>query len=74
MKWITVGPAYGKDYKSQKEVMDAYHSGADFQVLDAFSGGGSYVSKGDHPEGAHLTVRYNKNMRTHVISPRERNK
>ena len=52
--------------------MDAYHSGADFQVLDAFSGGGSYVNKGDHPEGAHLTVRYAKNMRTHVISPRER--
>jgi hypothetical protein len=72
MKWLTVVPAYGKDYKSQKEVLEAYHSGKDFLISDVSHRGGSYISKREHPEDVHLTVRYGNGMRVHVIKPSER--
>lgn len=57
MKYLTVSPAYGRDYRSKKEVQAAWDAGQDFIVQDIMSGG--YVSKNDSlPEGTVVMARY----------------
>lgn len=67
--FLTVVPAYGRDYKSKKEVMQAWSEGKDFLVdcmmrpeLD-----GKYLNKDDAPKGATLNVRYLRQTRVCVI-------
>ena len=60
-KFITVVPAYGRDFKTQKEVKAAFEAGKDFMIVDVFHAqNGSYENKGDAPKGATLNVRYAK--------------
>lgn len=35
---MTLVPAYGRDYKSRKEVVEALTAGKDFECADVFSG------------------------------------
>ena len=58
MSYIIVIPAYGKDYKTQKEVKAAFDAGKDFEITDMFHRGGRYVNKRDLPAGHKLQVRY----------------
>lgn len=65
MSYNTVTPAYGKDYKSQKEVKEAWARGDDFK--DARTG--LYMSIRDvanEPADVHIEVRY-ANLRKVVI-------
>ena len=55
----TLVPAYGRDYKSAKEVKEAWEAGKDFLICDAFSpDDGRYLNKDDAPKGATFNVRY----------------
>lgn len=58
MRYVSVTPAYGVDYRTKQEVIDAYQAGADFKVHDYELHG--YVNKNDKPDDVVLTVRYNK--------------
>lgn len=53
MNHFTVMPAYGRDYKNQKEVKADWDAGKDFQDTASRK----YLSKRDM-EGMRVTVRY----------------
>jgi len=63
MAWLTVVPAYGRDYKSAKAAKVDWESGKDFQIADISSpDNGRYVSKNDL-EGSNIDtvkVRFGK--------------
>lgn len=67
---LTVIPAYGKDYKSKKEVEEAFESGADFKIMNP-GYGGRYINKQDALQfGANeLKIRYANKSRVHIIQP-----
>ena len=57
--WLELIPAYGRDYKNQAEVKEAWKRGDDFQVPY-----GPYCNKADaEREGANVIIRYNKLMK-----------
>lgn len=61
-KYVTVVPAYGRDYKTKAEVKAAFNEGKDFTVNDFFSGqDGRAVNKEDaEREGVVLSIRYDR--------------
>lgn len=61
-KYMTLVPAYGRDYKSAKEVKADWEAGKDFVIMDVTNPYcGKYVNKQDAPKGVTLNIRY-KNM------------
>lgn len=56
--FLSAIPAYGRDYKSQKEVKSAWESGSDFMIQDR--GRSTYVNKDDAPKGSTIVIRYAK--------------
>ena len=42
---MTLAPAYGKDYKSIKEVKEAFNAGKDFMIVSVGPHMGRYVNK-----------------------------
>ena len=65
MQFIGVVPAYGRDYKSQREVKADWDAGKDFRCTDI--GRSGYVSKADAPTGATITVRYGHGLKVMTI-------
>ncbi len=66
--FITVVPAYGRDYKSQKEVKADWDAGKDFRIQDMMSpDDGRYINNGDAPKGTTLNIRFSKLMKICVI-------
>jgi len=67
MSIVTVSPAYGRDYKSQKEVKEAWESGKDFVVQSMFNGG--YINKqGALEQGVStVNIRYKKMSNVVVV-------
>ena len=65
-EYLEVVPAYGRDYKSQREVREAWEAGKDFQILSVGSHG-TYVNKGDLPDGVKLEIRYAKRMKVIIL-------
>jgi hypothetical protein len=63
-------PAYGRDYKSAKDVFEAYQSGKDFIQADVHSRwNGMYCSCRDF-EGEEVELRYHKKTKvTFAIYP-----
>lgn len=59
MDYVSAVPAYGRDYKSKKAVMDDWNAGKDFLVQDMRRSG--YINKDDKPANVILNVRY-KNL------------
>jgi hypothetical protein len=63
-KFLHVVPAYGKDYKSKKEVLADWNAGKDFQICDvSCRNDGAYVNKADAESSSSLWevhVRYAK--------------
>lgn len=58
--WVTAIPAYGRDYKSQKQVREDWKSGKDFQ--DARSG--QYLNVEDAKRlGLKVIVRYDNHRK-----------
>ena len=66
---LTVSNAYGRDFKSKREILEHYNSNKDFQNLNPFVSG-AYVNK----EGAiknkvsFLNVRYKNLQKIAVIN------
>jgi len=61
MESLTVGGAYGRDYKSKKAVLADWNANKDFQILNMGPDCGRYLSKSD-TEGMMIHVRYNALM------------
>ena len=57
---MVIGPAYGRQYKSAKDIKADWLAGRDFIILDVFNGQGRYVNRQDCPKGEFLEVRYGK--------------
>lgn len=58
MDIIVLSPAYGRDYKSAKEVKAALLSGKDFRIESIGPNAGRYCSLRDFPVGQVLNIRY----------------
>ena len=70
MEYVTVVPAYGRDYKTRAEVIGDWHGGKDFALVSQFDVrefGGRYVNQVDlakwnseHDVKVVLHIRYRK--------------
>lgn len=57
MNWVTLIPAYGRDYKSKKEIMLDWMSNKDFQLGTTRQ----YCNRqSEWPKGTVIMVRYRK--------------
>ena len=63
----TLTPAYGRDYKSAREVREALNAGKDFQLQPS----GQYCSLRDFPPGTQLLCRYRGLRQVCVITVTE---
>lgn len=64
-QYLSVIPAYGRDYKSAKAVRDDWNTGKDFLIQDFQSSG--YINKDDKPANTQLNIRYKNLTQTCVI-------
>ena len=61
--YLTIVPAYGRDYKSGKEVQADWEAGKDFQIQDMSSlDNGRYLNKNDAKPGMILNIRFKQMM------------
>lgn len=69
MKRLTLVPAYGRDYKSKKALLEDFHADKDFILADLFHGGGTYTNKSDLiREGIkRVSIRYGNLRKVAVI-------
>lgn len=66
---MTLVPSYGRDYKSKKEVQEAWDGNKDFTINDMSSpNDGSQINKQDATKGMTLNIRYKKLTQVHVIN------
>ena len=65
---LTVSNAYGRDFKSKREILEHYNSNKDFQNLNILTSG-AIVNKQDAKryKVGYLNVRYNNLMKIAVI-------
>lgn len=69
-QYISAIPAYGRDYKSKKEVLADWAAGKDFLVQDMMRSG--YINKDDKPANVELHIRYKKMTQIAVIPAKGR--
>jgi len=74
--YLSVVPAYGRDYKSAKEVKAAWEAGKDFQIMDMSSpDDGRYINKQDAEKPGSgvstLTIRYKRMTQVAVVKVRK---
>lgn len=73
MKYLTLTPAYGRDYKSKKEAIADFDANKDF-VLQTFDGSG-YINKSqilaEFP-GATVNIRYKRLTQIAVVKLSEK--
>jgi hypothetical protein len=64
MQYLTVSPAYGRDYKSANAAKADWFAGKDF-IMQSVSThrSGTYCSIRDFAEGTTINIRYNKMRR-----------
>ena len=65
LRGMTLAPAYGHDYKSKKEVVEALNAPHDFYA-NHYSGGGTYCSVADLSDGDH-TIRFKKLAQVAIV-------
>jgi hypothetical protein len=66
--FTTLVPAYGRDYKSGKEVQADWDAGKDFQIANAFSpDDGRLINKQDAKPGESFNIRYKRLQNIKVI-------
>lgn len=62
MRYVTLVPAFHRDYKSKKEVLQDWNEGADFIIQDMMHpDNGRYINKADaerHSKGVTFNIRY----------------
>ena len=68
MSIIVLSPAYGRDYKSAKEVKADLIKGRDFRIESVGPNAGRYCSLRDFPVGQVLNVRYRSLRQVLVIT------
>jgi len=68
---LTVIPAYGRDYKTAREVKLAWHAGQDFIIADYFHpSDGKYIGKESADrEGITVAARFNSLRASTIIAP-----
>lgn len=59
-------PAYGRDYKSKKEVIEAWNAGKDF--IGDHQLGFKPVNRDDLPKPANIMLRYKRNTLVTVLN------
>lgn len=65
MAYIEVIPAYGRDYKNQKDVLTDWKADKDFRETST----GSYVNRSQALEmGLSVIIRYDKSMKVMDVS------
>lgn len=65
---MSATPAYGRDYKSKKEVQADYDADKDFIVHHM--GGTTYINRPQcKEENITLNIRYKNQTRVHVVKP-----
>ena len=66
--YITVVPAYGRDYRSKKEVLRDWDETKDF-VINTFNhpDDGRYINKIQQPPGSIINIRYAKMTKVCVV-------
>lgn len=57
--YMTVAPAYGRDYKNSKLACADFAAGKDFMMMSVVCGGG-YCSIADFAKGTIVNIRYDK--------------
>jgi len=70
--YLTVIPAYGRDYLTAKEVRAAWEAGHDFLIQDISSAyDGKYVSSGDDlPKATLIRARYKRLTEVAIFAAR----
>lgn len=72
-KWLTLIPAYGRDYRTADAVLAAWIAGKDFRIMDvSCRWDGSYTSCRDHEDGLEYTtfkIRYGTILNTGFVLP-----
>lgn len=56
-RYLSIGPAYGRDYATEDEAVTAWLGGADFRMYDV-SVRGTYISVRELPDGWVANLRY----------------
>lgn len=71
MQYLTLVPAYGRDYKSIKAVKEAWEDNKDFIIMDISSlYNGSTISKSCAPPDTTFNIRYSKLRKIVAIKPK----
>jgi hypothetical protein len=67
---MTLTPAYGRDYKSKKALLQDWNADKDFIIADLFHGNGTYINKSDflNSNERSVQIRYDNNRKVHVIN------
>jgi hypothetical protein len=66
--FLTLVPAYGRDYKNGKEVQKDWDNNLDFQICDISSRyDGKFINKQDAPVGNTMKIRFNRRTKVHLI-------
>lgn len=66
--YIQLVPAYGRDYKSQREVQEAWDANKDFWTADIFNGYGSATNKQDcDAMNLRVIIRYARGMKLYAV-------
>jgi hypothetical protein len=72
-KWLTLTPAYGRDYKDEKQVLDHWLKGKDFLISDiSCRWNGSYINVEDAKNNEPNTIfkiRFNQLADIVLIGP-----
>ena len=59
--YYVVSPAYGRDYKNKKDVVQDWNDNKDFiNDIRIPTGGGTYINKDDLQPGDNVELRYNR--------------
>lgn len=66
--YLTISPAYGRDYKNGKLAGADFAAGKDF-CMESLGQNGTYCSIRDFAKGVTVSIRYNKqqNVRNYIV-------
>lgn len=66
-QFIEVVPAYGRDYKSAKDLKSDWNAGKDFKIVTFGPDDGRYINKADLRPGDKIIARYRKLTQTVML-------
>ena len=70
MEYLSLVPAYGRDYKNRAEVLAAWAAGHDFLIKAVgHKFDEKYINRPEHPPNTTLNIRYKKLTQICVIKP-----